>query len=109
MSAFVGSASRGVLHSASRGLCLRGDLPPVGGVCLHLICMGGGGETPSGLPTGGTCIQGRGLSRSEDTWDSKGYCQQAGGTHPTVMFSCCQLFLLGWHVGGWHPIGMFSC
>ena len=68
-----------------------------------------------GLPLGGVCIQwggsasrGRGLHPGSwanspglptgvwadpplrDTWDTTGYGQQAGGTHPTGMYSCFQ-------------------
>ena len=37
---------------------------------------------PPGLPTGGADPLPR------DTWDTVGYGQQAGGTHPTEMHSC---------------------
>ena len=46
------------LHPGGRGFCLQG-------VCIH-----------GGLPPGG------------DTWDTMGYGQEAGGTHPTGMHSC---------------------
>ena len=38
----------------------------------------------------GVCIRGGGwIDPPLDTWDTTGYGQQAGGTHPTEMHSCC--------------------
>ena len=51
--------------SASRGVGLHGGLRP------------GGWANP--LP--------------RDTWDTTGYGQQAGGTHPTGINSCCRIYL----------------
>ena len=53
------------------------------------------GLHPEGLHPGGlaalqVCLQ-VGFSRPlnpQGTWDTMGYCQQAGGTHPTGMHSC---------------------
>ena len=48
------------------------------------VCSRGGGYSPPRM----------GMSREvdtrlpPDTWDTKGYGQQAGGTHPTGMLSC---------------------
>ena len=39
-----------------------------------------------GLHTGGRHLGG--LGRPPDTWDTIGYSQQGGGTHPTRMHSC---------------------
>ena len=52
---------------------------PVGG--LH---PGGWADTP-GLPTGVWAD-----TPPRDTCDTTGYGQQAGGTHPTGMYSCFQ-------------------
>ena len=59
----------------------QGGLPPRADCiqgCLHLgkgLPTWGGGQTP--------------LAR--DTWDTTGYRQQAGGTHPTGMYSSSQI------------------
>ena len=34
------------------------------------------------------CIKEVGQTPPQDTWDTMGYCQQAGGKHPTGMHSC---------------------
>ena len=85
----------------------QGGLHP--GEFLHL--RGGesgglpsGGLPPRGMPPGGVCIQ-EGLHQSKvprsaygglgrpprDTWDTTGYDQVAGGTHPIGMHSCLRL------------------
>ena len=53
--------------SASRGVCIQEGLGRP-----HLVCIGGGLGRPS----------------FQDTWDTTGYGQQAGGTHLTGMLSC---------------------
>ena len=72
-----GSASGG---STSRGICIQeksasGD--------LHL-----GGLYPWGSASSGVCLQG-GWADLPPRWDTMGYSQQGGGTHPTGMHSCC--------------------
>ena len=44
-----------------------------------------GGLHPGGLHPGWV---GQPPPHSRDTWDTTGYGQQAGGTHPTRMYSC---------------------
>ena len=62
---------RGVGFTAcTTGHMTRGGLHP-GGSAFMGVCVQGGGQTP--LP--------------RDTWDTTGYGQQAGGTHPTGMHS----------------------
>ena len=63
-------------------VCLRGGLHP-GGSASRAVCL-----------QGGVCIKEVGwqttlllLPLPRDTWDTKGYGQQAGGTHPTGMLS----------------------
>ena len=51
----------------------KGVLPP--GVCIQE----------------GSASRGFGLTLPPDTWDTMGYGQQVGGTHPTVMISYCWL------------------
>ena len=97
--------------SASRG---RG-LHPGGGVCIQveegsafrgrMVCIqgegsasrwrrglhsGGGWSASRGrvLHPGGVCIQGVWADPPQDTWDTTGYGQRAGGIHPTGMHSC---------------------
>ena len=86
------------------GVCLWGvsasrvDLPPGGsasrGWGLHLegVCILGGSASGESASRGsGVCIQGwgglhpGGLGRPP--WDTTGYGQKAGGTHPTGMHS----------------------
>ena len=76
------------LHPGGSAFCIRGPLSP--------------GESASrrGLPLGEGSASGEEVGQTPDTWDTTGYGQQLGGTHPTIMFSCFQLFLFGWHVGG---------
>ena len=51
----------------------------------------GGGLHQGG---GGSATRG-GLGRPpRDTWDTTGHCQQAGGTHPTVMLFCFNLMFV---------------
>ena len=76
----VGSASRVGLttgRSASRGVCIGegGSLPTgVGGLYLGgSASRVGFGQTPPPF---------------RYTWDTTGYDQEAGGTHPTGMISC---------------------
>ena len=80
-----GSASRGQsgglypgVGSASRGYAYRRLLHP------------GGGQIPSGSAYRGVCLHGR-QTPPRDTWNTTGYGQQAGSTHPTGMHSCLQL------------------
>ena len=68
-------------------MCHQGDLPPGGpesgwGGVLHL----GGG-----CPASGVYIQG-GWEDPPDTWDTAGYGQQEGDTHPTGIHSCPVVF-----------------
>ena len=45
-------------------------------------------STPAGVSRGGwVCIQVGLADPSQDTWDTTGYGQQAGSTHPTGMHS----------------------
>ena len=46
-----------------------------------------GRPLPPGLPTGGLLRGGVGQT-PRDTWDTTGYGQQAGRTHPAGMLSC---------------------
>ena len=50
----------------------------------------GGWADPTGLPTGGSASRGVNQTPTRDTWDTMGYGQQAGGTHPTGMHSCSE-------------------
>ena len=80
-------------------VCIQGDLHP-GGSCiqegLHL----------GGLHTGGICIEGVCVADTPCIqWDTMGYSQQVGGTHPPEMHSClrkCSLLFVQCH-------GKFSC
>ena len=71
--------------SASRWVCLQGGLHPGGsasrGVCLQGVCLQG-----SASKEGSAIRWVRPPTR--DTCDTTRYSQQAGGTHPTGMFSC---------------------
>ena len=66
---------------ASRGSAFWRGLPP-------------GGSDSGGLPPGGSASRGGWQTPlllkpcPRDSWDTKGYSQQAGGTHPTGMLSC---------------------
>ena len=72
----TGHMTRG---SASRRIRIQG-------VCIK------GGLHPGVLPTGGLHRGGGGVGHiSQDTWDTMGYGQQAGGMHPTRMFSCTKM------------------
>ena len=66
-------------ESASRGVCIQGDLYPRGsasrGVCIQR----------RGLHPRGICFQGGWASPPLDTMV---YGQWAGGTHPTGLYSC---------------------
>ena len=46
--------------------------------------------SPQGLPTGGLLGEGQ---TPRDTWDTTGYGQQAGRTHPTGMLSCNDIII----------------
>ena len=89
------------LHPGERrGVCIQGrvGLHPGGrGVCIQR--RGGGLHPGEGE---GVCIHGGGVSASRGGglhpggWadppsDTMGYCQRAGGTHPTGMHPCCKL------------------
>ena len=73
-------------RSHDQGICIGG-----GGVCIHGgsaskgrgSASRGGRGGQKGLPLG------EGFGRpSRDTWDTTGYGQQLGSTHPTGMHSC---------------------
>ena len=70
---------------------------------LREITQGVSRPTPGGVCSRGVPAVGRGVWRPPVT------ATAGGGTHPTGMHSCFQLFLFGWHVGGWHPTRMLSC
>ena len=59
-----------------QGVCIWGGLPPEGSASRR------------GLPP--REVQGiqLGWADPRDTWDTTGYGQQAGGTHPTGIYSC---------------------
>ena len=65
------------------------DLLP-GGMPTGGFCILGVGRFPPGLPTEGFAYTG-GRPPPRDTWNTTGYGQQAGSTHPTGMHSCLQL------------------
>ena len=52
----------------------------------------GGGGKAGGFASSGICIERDvhpgGLSRPQNIWDTVGYGQQAGGTHPTGIHFC---------------------
>ena len=78
-----------VSHSVQGGgLCIGGCLHPGGSASRGGVCIQRGGLHPWGV-----CIQrglhpgGFGLTPPPQS-DTTGYGQRAGGTHPTVMYSC---------------------
>ena len=53
---------------------------------------GGGGMPPGGSASRGSASRGVGQTLpTRDTWDTTGYGQQVGGTHPTGMHSCSKI------------------
>ena len=68
--------------SASKGVCIKG-----GGVCLQGVYIQSRGSTSRGVLHPG----GRWTDPPPDIWDTTGFGQQADGTHPTGMHSCCNL------------------
>ena len=76
-----------IFSQASVGLYLGGGVHPYRGIQGVCIQWGGGG--------GGSASRWKrdlhpgGLGRPPPPSDTMGYGQQAGGTHPTGMHSCC--------------------
>ena len=81
-----------MLHrSHDWGVCLLGSASRGGGICIQ----GDEGLHPGGwaVPPSHVCLWAGGqadalLSTPKNTWDTTGYGQQAGDTHPTGMYSC---------------------
>ena len=100
-SASGGSASRGsasrILHST--GVCIQGGLHPgesaCGGSASRRVCIKRIGQSPPRVCLQGgwadtpkVCLQVWLGRLPQETWDTMGYGQQVGGTHPTGMHSC---------------------
>ena len=66
---------------------LKGGLH-LGGVCIQWVVCFQGGLLPGGSASSG------GLPTIQDTWDTIGYGQQAGGRQPTRMHSCLLLLFV---------------
>ena len=84
----------GVLHPGDEGVWIQGEgsAPRGRGVCIWWwgICIQGGlhpGER-------GSAFGGVGQTPLWDTWDTMGYGQWVGGTHPTGMHSCSSIIIL---------------
>ena len=71
------SVHRGVSFPA----CITGHM-------IRMVCIGGGWADPPRSAYGG----GDWADPPRDIWDTMGYGQQAGGTHPTGMLSCTNFF-----------------
>ena len=78
-----GSASggRGGSASGDRGVWIQGEGSEYGGRGLH---PGGRGSVSGG---GGSALREMVGKTPQDTWDTRGYGQQVGSTHPTGMHS----------------------
>ena len=93
------------MSTSKEGFCTQGDLHPGGlyqeGVCIQQGDLHQGGSAwgegwglhPGGLHlrVEGSASKGVGRTPSphpRDRWDTTGYGQQAGGMHPTGIYSC---------------------